>query len=65
MILKVKGMHCKSCEKLLKMAIEDAVAGAVVVKADYGNGLLEVDADESKVSKIRQAVEAAGFKMAG
>ncbi len=63
MILKVGGMHCGSCEKLLKMVIEDAVPGAKVVKADHGRGLLEVDADAADVPAIKKAIAAEGYEV--
>ncbi|MFH0714128.1 MAG: copper chaperone [Candidatus Micrarchaeota archaeon] len=64
MIIKVKGMHCESCEKLLAIAIEDAVPGAKVKKADYKKGTIDVDAPATALSAVQKAVTAEGYKIA-
>lgn len=60
----VEGMHCKSCEKLLTMAVEDA--GLKVVRADYAAGIVEAEAhDETKFESARKAIESEGYKVIG
>ncbi len=58
--LKIKGMHCKSCEMLIKSELED-----ISVKADvsYGAGTAVVEFDEASVSlkKIKEAISKAGY----
>ncbi|QQR93090.1 MAG: heavy-metal-associated domain-containing protein [Candidatus Iainarchaeum archaeon] len=50
--IKIKGMHCASCEILLKEAIEEQ--GVHVLQADYRKGEIAV---EMKDGKQREAVE--------
>lgn len=63
--VKVEGMHCMHC----KQSVEKAAMGVEGVKsanADLGSASLsfsvDKDADESVVSKVIDAVNAAGFK---
>lgn len=62
--LHVKGMHCKSCEELIKMALEDLGAGAV--SADHVKGVVNVEFDPSKITKedISAAIKKEGYGMA-
>ncbi len=54
----VEGMHCKSCEMLVKEDVEEII-GVYTVNADYNKGIVEikhkeaVDLKEVK-SKIRE-----------
>lgn len=61
--VKVKGMHCQSCEILLKEAIEDA--GVKVVSASHEKGEIVVDMkDEKELSNVKKAIEKEGYKVA-
>ena len=46
-ILKIKGMHCKSCEMLIKSELEDI---GVKAEIEYSSGKAIVEFDESKTS---------------
>jgi copper chaperone len=60
--LKIKGMHCKSCEMLIEDALEDI---QVKGKVDSKKGLAIVEFDESKVSeeKIKKTIVGEGYKV--
>jgi len=61
-LFKVVGMHCKSCELLLKDAIEDA--GAKVLRVSHSDGIAEVEAEnDAGLSKARAAIIAEGYKV--
>lgn len=61
--VKVKGMHCSSCEILLKEAIEEA--GTKVVSASFAKGEIVVDMkDEKELSNVKKAIEKEGYKIA-
>ena len=61
--LDVKGMHCPSCEVLVKDSLEE-LEGVSNTKADSKSGIVEVDFDESKtdVNKIKSVVVKGGYK---
>ncbi len=60
--LKIKGMHCKSCEMLITDALEEVGAKAQV---DSKKGLAVVEFDENKLTKdkIKQIIQKEGFKV--
>ena len=60
--LKIKGMHCKSCEILIQDSLEEL---GVKSKADHKKGAVEVEFDNNKISqdKIKQAIEKEGYKI--
>lgn len=57
MKLKIKGLHCKSCKVLL----EDAL-GEIGVKAEVNveAGLVEVEAGNVSLDKIKEIIESEG-----
>tara|TARA_Y100000310_G_scaffold312690_1_gene360248 strand:- start:314 stop:541 length:228 start_codon:yes stop_codon:yes gene_type:complete len=59
-ILKITGMHCKSCKMLIEDALED-----INVKSDVSVEREEatVEFDEAKVSldKVKKAIEDEGY----
>jgi len=57
--IKVNGMYCESCEKLLKMEIGD-VKGVSKVEADHARGMVEVEGSASEKS-IADAIVKAGY----
>ena len=61
--LNVKGMHCPSCEILLKDSLEE-LEGVSNAKADSKSGIVEVDFDESKtdIDKIKSVIIKEGYK---
>ncbi|MEK6902567.1 MAG: heavy-metal-associated domain-containing protein [archaeon] len=60
--LKINGMHCNSCEILLKEAIEEN--GTKVISADHRKGEIIVDMkSENELIAIRKAVEKEGYSL--
>ena len=59
--LNIKGMHCSSCETLIKDSLEEL--GAAVKKIDHKTGDVVIDFDENKVSldAIKTAVKKEGY----
>jgi len=60
--LKIEGMHCESCEKIIKMEIEE-VPGVLESKIDskIGTGNIKVE-DSVEGEVIIEAVKKAGYK---
>jgi copper chaperone len=58
--LAVTGMHCPSCEMLIKDSLEDM---GVIVKASWKAGSVEVGYDEDKVrlDDIKKAIRKEGY----
>jgi copper chaperone CopZ len=63
-IFRAKGMHCHSCEMLVKDSLEEA-DGVRSAKASYEKGTVEVDFDESKINdeKIREIITNEGYEV--
>ena len=62
-ILKVTGMHCKSCEVLLSDSIGE-INGVANVKADSLQGTVKVDyANEGVLSEVKKVIEKEGYKV--
>lgn len=60
--LKVSGMHCPSCEKLLQMDIGD-ISGVKSVKADHKKGTVEVGGEKFDSSAVKKVIEQNGYKV--
>ena len=62
--LHIKGMHCSSCEIIIKDSLEELV-GVNSVKADYKKGILEFKTDQEvlDVSKVDQVIKKFGYKV--
>lgn len=61
--LTITGMHCSSCEILIKEALTDA--GAAKAEVSHKDGKLTVEYDESKLdqAKIKKIIENEGYKV--
>ncbi len=60
--VKVKGMHCASCEILLREAIEEA--GVKDVSASHEKGEIVVDMkNEKEYSNVKKAIEKEGYNV--
>ena len=59
----MEGMHCKSCEVLLKDELEEVGAKDITVSAS--KGIVQATIDEKKLSeaKVRQIIEKEGYKV--
>ena len=62
-IIKVKGMHCKSCEMLLTDSISE-IKGIEKVSADSKKGEVVVNySNESLINEIKKTIEKEGYKV--
>jgi copper chaperone CopZ len=59
--IKVAGMHCNACEKLVSTALEDR--GAKNVTTDHETGVVEYEG-ELESSLVSEAIAEAGFELA-
>lgn len=59
-ILLVEGMSCGHCEKAVKNALGE-LEGVKNVSVDLGNKKVEVEGDNLVDSKIKEAIEDAGY----
>ena len=60
--LNVKGMHCKSCEVLLKDSLEE-IPDVQVLKADHKKGFLEVEYPKEKIEQIKDVIKKEGYSV--
>ncbi|MEE9525797.1 MAG: heavy-metal-associated domain-containing protein [Candidatus Woesearchaeota archaeon] len=62
--IKTKGMHCSSCEMLVKDSLED-LEGIEKAEADFKSGIINVEFDEAKVSEdnILQIIKSEGYEI--
>ncbi|MEK6937217.1 MAG: heavy-metal-associated domain-containing protein [Nanoarchaeota archaeon] len=60
--LNIKGMHCKSCEELIKEDLQDMNVKADV---DHKTGILNIEFDENKtkLDNIKEAIKKLGYKV--
>lgn len=60
---KVTGMHCGSCEMLVKEDLEEI--GVKVKEVSHKKGIVTVDFDDKKIneSKIKTTIESEGYKV--
>lgn len=56
--VRVKGMHCTSCETLIKEALEEI--GASSVKADWKKGIVSYDGNIPE-KKIKDTIKKEGY----
>lgn len=64
-IIKVKGMHCKSCEIVLKDSISE-IKGVEVLKADSKKGEISVKYTPPNIlDLIQKTIEKGGYKVIG
>ncbi|MDP3728925.1 MAG: heavy-metal-associated domain-containing protein [bacterium] len=61
--LKVEGMHCKSCEVLIKEELEDAGATDVQVSASKGTVIATVDEKKLTEKKVQEIIKKEGYKV--
>lgn len=59
-ILLVEGMSCGHCEKAVKNSLGE-LEGVKNVSVDLGNKKVEVEGDNLVDSKIKEAIEDAGY----
>lgn len=64
--IQVKGMHCGSCEALVKEALEE-LGGVEEVEVSASSGTARVLYDEGTVSseELKSAIEKEGYTVSG
>ncbi len=60
--IRVEGMTCEHCVASVERALE-AVEGVVSASPDLRTGLVEIEGDDPDPEAIREAVEAAGYRV--
>jgi len=62
--LQTEGMHCGSCEILVKDALGE-LEGVRNVEASWKTGIVDVDFDESKTDKMKiiETIKKQGYKV--
>lgn len=58
--LKIKGMHCTSCEELIKDALEE-VGAKGEVNSKKGTAIIEFDEKKLTEEKIKQIIKKEGY----
>jgi copper chaperone CopZ len=63
-VFNVKGMHCKSCEILIKEGVSE-IEGVTKVDVSLLRNTVSVDYDDAKTKElvIRKAIEKEGYKI--
>lgn len=62
-VIKVNGMHCSGCENRIKNVLSD-IEGVEEVKANYKDGIVTVNANESiDISILNEKIEDLGFNV--
>jgi len=63
-ILKVEGMHCKSCEIILKEKLED-ISGIMSAIPDHEKDIINLTFDGSNetLNLIRELIKKEGYKI--
>jgi copper chaperone CopZ len=61
--IKTSGMHCQSCEKLVKIALEE-IPGINKVESSFKLGIVSVDFDEKKTNptQIKSMIKKEGYE---
>ncbi len=62
--IKTSGMHCTSCEMLVKDALED-MDGVKSAGANHKTGIIDVDFDDGKVEReaIIETIKKEGYEV--
>lgn len=61
--LNVSGMHCRSCEMLIKDALEE-IKGVKDVEANHSQGTVRLlHEDNVRLDEIKKTIEREGYKV--
>ncbi len=62
--IKVQGMHCKSCEIILKEEIEE-IEGVELVHANHNENNIEIDykIEEVSLERIKETISTEGYEV--
>jgi sulfite exporter TauE/SafE/copper chaperone CopZ len=61
-IIRIEGMHCNSCERIIEEAFKDKVSD---IKVSYSKGEAEIEYDPEKISsdEIKEIIKASGYEI--
>lgn len=61
-IYKIDGMHCTGCAMLIEGELEDR---GIVARCNFAKNIVEVEVDDNASidDAVKQAVEAAGYRL--
>lgn len=59
--LKIKGMHCPSCEMLIKDILEDE--GIEVLTIDHKTGDLEIQSENLDIEEVKKLLNEEGYEV--
>ena len=57
-ILKIKGMHCASCKKVIEMALNEL---KWINKIEFQDDLLKIDYDKIELKTIIETIKEEGY----
>lgn len=60
-IFKIKGMHCKSCETLIRDSLEEK--GIKVLEISSIKGVLKVEINSEQAKQVSDCVKDAGYSL--
>ncbi|MCX6695045.1 MAG: heavy-metal-associated domain-containing protein [Candidatus Altiarchaeota archaeon] len=61
--LKVKGMHCRSCEMLVSEEVGE-VAGVKKVEADHKAGIVRIESEDNvDLSAVKSKIKELGYEV--
>ncbi|MBD3354916.1 copper chaperone [Candidatus Woesearchaeota archaeon] len=62
--IKTRGMHCGSCEMLVKDSLEE-LEGVEKADANFKSGIIEVDFDEGKITEkdVMEIIKSEGYEI--
>jgi len=62
---RIEGMHCKSCEVLIKESLEDELKGikSVNISAAKGDAVIEFNEKETTFDEIKRIIKREGYKV--
>lgn len=62
--LTITGMHCRSCEMLIKDALEEAGVSSAKVDSKTGTAVIKFDGKKLSLEKVIKVIETEGYKVA-
>jgi copper chaperone CopZ len=58
--LQINGMHCKSCEMLIKQSIS-TIPGCTIKSVSHKTGSCEIEYHQDNLSEVESAINQAGY----
>ncbi len=61
--LKIKGMHCQSCEMLIADALKEIDVEKSEIDSNKGTATIEFDENKINLKKIKKVITEEGYKV--